>query len=797
MNADAPRFCCSQSHLLSGPTLTLTATAARAWVVVLCGLLLSVMLGGGMRHAEARELYVEARGLESWVDDSTSAFECGTRRNRACRSISRALSYAEDGDVILVGPGHYGDVNRDGVLDDSGDESASCGDLAIGSCLIRMDKAVKILSTHGAAVTIIDAAGITSSVIAVNAERAHFGAPGKGFTVIGGGAAGVVSSTTVNGVRIRGNRIFGFSRCVDITGGSDHRVTSNLIRDCTTGIRLGRTTAPVIDIANAIVKANIVTDAEYGIRAQGMGNEVVENVIVSSRSLGVEVGGVNFLFDDNIVNSTNGVGVNLLSTGGRNYVRRNLVTASTEAGVVVNYDPPDAQLAGDNRINNNNIYDNGRFTNCGVRLVSTDGLQAGAKLARNFWGRKSGPGANPADEVCVEDGSGTIINRASESANPVFNGFGSDRSRNADYHVQAYGRDSANCGRATNPCRSISKAIDRAFPGDSIYVGPGRYGDIDRDASLVQDSGDEYGPNTGCGQCLVHVYKGINVYSTHGAWATIIDVAGISDHDGVVVAGESARLGARYSGFTIRGARGDGRRVGVSSFNAVDSRVSGNVLVANDNGIKLNGRFMRASRNEVLANVNNGIVAEDRDLRVSRNMVSFNGENGVVVSRRRVRVSANVIAGHARTGVVAITRDKSIKNNWLVINTGPGVFAAEHSATIEDEISRNAFISNIGSGISFGLDQTSNASRYVVEENNFWGNNIAFWTASSGGYCGTYNDSLSRIVYRKTYWGRAAGPGNDPADGPCDNTDNPANITVNAQQSSVPNAVALPSVGPY
>src|SRR5512132_1509340 len=40
------------------------------------------------------------------------------------------------------------------------------------------------------------------------------------------------------------------------------------------------------------------------------------------------------------------------------------------------------------------------------------------------------------------------------------------------------GLDSDTCGSSAAPCRSISQAIDNASEGDTLVVGPGRYGDL-------------------------------------------------------------------------------------------------------------------------------------------------------------------------------------------------------------------------------------------------------------------------------------------------------------------------------
>jgi hypothetical protein len=47
--------------------------------------------------------------------------------------------------------------------------------------------------------------------------------------------------------------------------------------------------------------------------------------------------------------------------------------------------------------------------------------------------------------------------------------------------VAAGGLDADGCGTKAAPCRSITRAVGNAAPGDKIVVGPGRYGDLDAD----------------------------------------------------------------------------------------------------------------------------------------------------------------------------------------------------------------------------------------------------------------------------------------------------------------------------
>jgi hypothetical protein len=132
------------------------------------------ILGLGAGAAQAVELHVENNG----VDGSS----CGDRRN-PCRSISQAISNADAGDRILVGPGRYGDLDQDGVLGEPGEEA---GDVGGCQCMITVNKQVTILSTDGAEATVLDA-GLVGGLVAVRivADGVVFGQQGRGFTLLG------------------------------------------------------------------------------------------------------------------------------------------------------------------------------------------------------------------------------------------------------------------------------------------------------------------------------------------------------------------------------------------------------------------------------------------------------------------------------------------------------------------------------------------------------------------------------------------------------------------------------------
>ena len=74
--------------------------------------------------------------------------------------------------------------------------------------------------------------------------------------------------------------------------------------------------------------------------------------------------------------------------------------------------------------------------------------------------------------------------------------------------VAGTGLDGPACGAKAAPCRSITNALASAAPGDTILVGPGKYGDLNNDGAL-DDPGDETGA-LGC-DCVLAVNKPVTL----------------------------------------------------------------------------------------------------------------------------------------------------------------------------------------------------------------------------------------------------------------------------------------------
>jgi len=158
-------------------------------------------------------LYCAAGG--AWADnrvwvgtDGTDSSSCGAS-GKPCRSISQAIENAVAGDVIWVGPGHYGDLSGTGTYTGPGDEHASLKILIGGGCVVCIDKPITIYSVSGAAVTLIDGNPATAynATVAILADDVVFGSPGHGFTLAGGNEIGVLVDFNADGVPKKNIRI--------------------------------------------------------------------------------------------------------------------------------------------------------------------------------------------------------------------------------------------------------------------------------------------------------------------------------------------------------------------------------------------------------------------------------------------------------------------------------------------------------------------------------------------------------------------------------------------------------------
>jgi hypothetical protein len=328
---------------------------------ILVSALLIFGLGAGAAHA--MNVHVENNGGDSTL--------CGNRSD-PCRSISQAILNADVGDRILVGPGRYGDLDGDGILGETGEET---GEIDYGcQCMVKVDKRVTILSTHGATSTVVDARffgleeGSPIVAVRITANGVVFGRSAHGFTLTG--------SQRNDGLAI------GAATGVIVTGNISSRNAG--------GFAIGGT--------GNVIKHNIAVGIDgHGFEINGTAHTVWKNAAMGTGD-GFLVHGSGHVLTDN-VSTGNNAGFSLFGNANLNH---NSAIGNVHVGIRLE---PGSQ----GTVRHCNIFGNGdrisSFSalqyNCGLLNRSGQPIIA----TGNFWGTASGPGADPADAVCDVDGT--------------------------------------------------------------------------------------------------------------------------------------------------------------------------------------------------------------------------------------------------------------------------------------------------------------------------------------------------------------------------------------------------------
>lgn len=301
--------------------------------------------------SQAATLYVASNGMDER--------ECGTK-TAPCRSINQAINNANEKDKIVVGPGNY--------------TRAVEGNPGNCFCLIRVDKAVRIESTGGAGVTIVDAQGLENNTVRITANGARFGKKGKGFLLTGAVQTGLsISSLSYSEVRMEGNRAQGNGQAGFKIQGDDHILANNeAVENGTIGFQ-------ILGGTNITVKGNVASgNGEAGFDLAGHDSIITKNVATGNAAEGFVIGSAV-----------------LVDGGSGHQFERNLAVANTGPGVSVNI--AEGVVITDNSLFANDAAGN----NCGLENDSGSPLAA----PNNYWGTATGPDIDPADALCETDGS--------------------------------------------------------------------------------------------------------------------------------------------------------------------------------------------------------------------------------------------------------------------------------------------------------------------------------------------------------------------------------------------------------
>ncbi|MCC6850138.1 MAG: right-handed parallel beta-helix repeat-containing protein [Deltaproteobacteria bacterium] len=342
--------------------------------------------------------------------------------------------------------------------------------------------------------------------------------------------------------------------------------------------------------------------------------------------------------------------------------------------------------------------------------------------------------------------------------------------------VAMNGTDGPTCGATVaTACRTISRAIANARPGDTVEVGPGRYGDLNQDGSLA-GVGEEAGQvDTGC-DCVVHVSKRCVVVSRLGAKATVIDAVGAFANV-VRIAESGTTFGKRGKGFTVTGS-GDGRGLDSS---AEDLAIGGNVFVANaSHGLRLSGDRAVVVGNTAADNGGSGFQLDGARSSVIRgNVALHNGADGFNQVNAFSLVAGNVSLGNDEDGFDQQGEDVVYQGNAALANGGSGfdLNACDRTVVVgalahgnrrgievdgsDTVITKSSIVGNVG----VGIDVQDGGRALVVSKTNVFGNNAAPDPIATN--CGVTSLSGGPLALATVYWGAASGPGADPADELC------------------------------
>jgi parallel beta helix pectate lyase-like protein len=297
---------------------------------------------------------------------------CGSKA-APCRSISQAIRNASAGDTILVGPGYYGDLDRDGTLGDPGEEPFE-GNEGGCECMVHVNKAVSIRSRDGAASTLIDAGGLAVAAVRIDVAGAELGRRNAGFSITGGGPSALGAAVAVE------------------PGGTDVSFAGNVVVGSGSGVAWLGDRGRISD--------NRAIDNEVGFQISGSGTLFERNAALANGTGVVATGLADFTLRGNVSNGNALFGFFLSGPALR--LEQCSAIGNGEAGILID-DPGVA-------VERCNLAGNSRLAlstdpNCGLLNLSTQG----ARIVGSFFGSAAGPGADPADAVCDAGGATSAV----------------------------------------------------------------------------------------------------------------------------------------------------------------------------------------------------------------------------------------------------------------------------------------------------------------------------------------------------------------------------------------------------
>ena len=340
-----------------------------------------ILLLAAMQDSRAQndEATIEDNGVAhtrvTWhvANNGVDSPNCG-RRSSPCRTITQGIVNSTAGDLVLVGPGLYGDLNGDcaggGTFPQEDEEFGSefCRSPA-GVCL---NKAVTVASVAGPEATVIDGCGYTF-VVEILASDSTFGLPHRGFTLLNGLGSGVQleapSNVTVSGNIARPDPAFRGGHGFVVALGRNHRLVGNLARDGAFGFRIFGLGVRVTDnIAVSNQSGFGGGHDNIGFQFANLETFVARNSAIAN-DIGFDVRGAGHVLSGNSAIGNQYYGIRL-----RDFFIGLGASPSVERS---------------NIFGNNSVPLDGNV-NCGIANETNLDVNA----TNNFWGAPTGPGPN-------------------------------------------------------------------------------------------------------------------------------------------------------------------------------------------------------------------------------------------------------------------------------------------------------------------------------------------------------------------------------------------------------------------
>jgi hypothetical protein len=323
------------------------------------------------------------------ANNGVDAPGCGTVE-APCRSISAGIAAAVTDDIVLVRPGRYGDLNGDDALGGSGEETGTYNGT------VYIDKKIQVLSTQGAAATVIRGISSRPLVVYMDVDGAQFGERNQGFTVYGANSFGVSNNNMSTG-KVSGNIAHGLGVGFFIVSvGGEFEISHNTAVNNRTGIvgsSAGETAGSTYIHHNTVVGVGDGT----GIVANAQGAHRVVANYISNHYIGLQVGvGPSRVTQNIITDNWQAIAYGGQCLGctpapaGTPLIVRNSLVGNRDLALWVSH-LAEYPIT----LRQNNLFGNGN--GCAISTSTTVKIDA----RQNFWGTPTGPGFSPpSNGVC-------------------------------------------------------------------------------------------------------------------------------------------------------------------------------------------------------------------------------------------------------------------------------------------------------------------------------------------------------------------------------------------------------------